>query len=179
MSAPLQFLAWEPAGPAASSAVLSSKCLLTWTQRCLSFGMGPGDESSGASAGNAVLGGHRAKQSCWPTPHPCSKAAQQGGHPLGPVVFGVAKQGNGTPKLGNQRLDEAGGFIVRVQASRAVGVDFHNIRFSEISWAGLAIPVLLLHPSNGWPHTNCQPGTSPGLCYLPNHVREWHSSGLL
>lgn len=171
VSAPLQFLAWKRAGPAASSAVLSSKCLLTWAQRCPSFGMGPGDESSGASAGNAVLGGHRAKQSCWQTPHPCSKTSQQGGHPRGPAVFGGAEHRNGTPKLGNQRLDEAGGFIVRVQASRAGGVDFHNIRCSEISWAGLAIPVLL-HPSNGWPHTNCQRGTTPGLCYLPNHVRE-------
>lgn len=43
-------------GLAASSVVPSSKCLLTWAQRCLSFGMGPVDESSGASAGNAVLG---------------------------------------------------------------------------------------------------------------------------
>lgn len=99
VSAPLQFLAWDRAGPAASSALLSSKCLLTWAQRCLSFGMGPRDESSGASAGNAVLRGHRAKQSCWQVPHPCSKTSQQRGAP--PRACGVwgSKAGKWNPKV--------------------------------------------------------------------------------
>jgi len=50
VSAPPRFLAWKQAGPAASSAVLSSKCLLTWVRRCLSVGTGPGDESGGAGS---------------------------------------------------------------------------------------------------------------------------------
>lgn len=86
-------------------------------------------------AENAVLGGHRAKQSCWQTPRPCSKHP-----PPGPVVFGGAKQGNGTSKLGNQRLDEAGGFIVRVQASHAWGLIF-TTSGSQRS-AGLVWPFL-------------------------------------
>lgn len=74
-------------------------------------------------------------------PSPCSKASQKGEHPRGLVVFGEAKQGNGTPKLGNQRLDEAGGFIVRVQESRARQGLIFTTSGSERS-AGLGWPFL-------------------------------------
>lgn len=84
--APPRFLAWKQAGPAASSAVLSSKCLLTWVQRCLQVGTGPGDESSEAGAMNAVLGADRAKQSCWQIT--VSLQQSWGGNPRHPTKEG-------------------------------------------------------------------------------------------
>lgn len=56
-------------------------------------------------------------------------------------MFGGAKQGNGTRKLENQRLNEAGGFIVRVQASRARGMLIFTTSGSQRS-AGLVWPFL-------------------------------------
>lgn len=92
--APPRFLAWKQAGPAASSAVLSSKCLLTWVRRCLQVGTGPGDESSEAGAMNAVLGADRAKQSCWQITVSLQESwggihgiPPRRGSPQGPAVF--------------------------------------------------------------------------------------------
>lgn len=162
MSAPLQWLAWKAAGPAASSAVLSSKCLLTWAQPCLSFGMGPGERCARrAPSKTKLLANATSLQQSIP---------EKGAPPRGPAVFGGAKQGHGTPKVGG------GWWIYCESPSTACRGGLIFTRAGSQRSAGLAWPFLC---SNVWPHANCQPGTTPALCYLPNHGRERHSSGLL